>query len=155
LITAVDTNILLDILIPDQTFQKESLLKLETASSKGKIIICEIVFTELASQFANIRDLNNFLNHTCIEVIISNKETFFSASRIWRDYCSKYKKEKFCPECGIKINIRCPKCSKEFNRPRRILNDFIIASHAKSFADVFLTRDLGFYRKYFSDLKIL
>ena len=41
--SALDTNILLDILIPNQLFVKTSLKKLETAAQEGKLIISEIV----------------------------------------------------------------------------------------------------------------
>ena len=38
---------------------------------------------------------------------------------------------------------------------QRILADFLIGSHAQTFADVLLTRDSGFFRKYFQDIEVV
>ena len=155
MITAVDTNIFLDILIPNQTYIRSSIRKLEEASKGNQIIICEIVYTELASQFENQSDLKTFLFDTHIEIIWNNQESLFNAGKLWMEYLRQYPRKRYCPECGKQIEIFCPGCNYKFNTPRRILNDFIIGSHAKNFADSFLTRDRGFYRKYFSGITIL
>ncbi len=162
MITAVDTNILLDILIPNQSYLENSLEKLENAASISDLIICEIVYTELASQFNNSKNLSTFLIETKIQVVWSNETSLFEASRCWNKYLDiiqnrqkgKQNSKKYCPDCGTEITVYCPNCGSDLNFPRRVLNDFIIGSHAKNFADVFLTRDRGFYRHYFSDLKL-
>ena len=51
MITAVDTNIILDVLIPGEPFGKSSKKLLDHHLSKGKLIICEVVFAELAARF--------------------------------------------------------------------------------------------------------
>jgi len=155
MISAVDTNILLDIIIPNQSFVKSSLEKLESTARKSKIVICEIVYSELASQFHNQTELNSFLSDTHIEIVWSNKESLFLASRLWLKYREQRPEKIYCPDCGKQIHAVCSHCGSQINLPRRMLNDFIIGSHAITFADLFITRDLGFYKKYFSGIKIL
>ena len=154
--TAIDTNILLDILIPDPAFVEASIQKLERSADKGKLIICDIVYTELASQFDRIFELNKFLSDTKIELVYSNKHTLFEASRFWNSYLKKKSTQRYyCPQCGKQINQKCGNCNYPLTLPRRALNDFIIGAHAMAFADYFITRDRGFYRKYFKDLQII
>lgn len=155
MISAVDTNILLDIIIPNQSFLKSSLEKLESTARKSRIIICEIVYSELASQFQTHSELNTFLNDTHIEIVWSNNESLFLASRLWLKYREKRPEKIYCSDCGKQMNTVCPHCGSQTVQPRRMLNDFIIGSHAITFADLFITRDLGFYKRYFSGIKIL
>jgi len=51
MITAVDTNILLDILIPDEPFSLSSKDLLDRHVSMGQLIICEVVYAELFQHF--------------------------------------------------------------------------------------------------------
>jgi predicted nucleic acid-binding protein len=45
--TAIDTNILLDILIPNELFYEVSAAALERAAT-GLMVVCDIVYAELA-----------------------------------------------------------------------------------------------------------
>jgi hypothetical protein len=58
MVSAIDTNILLDILIPNPKYLLKSKLLLENAVTKGALIICEIVYSELASQFNTKREVD-------------------------------------------------------------------------------------------------
>ena len=59
MITAVDTNIILDILIPNEPFRASSQKLLERFWAKGKLILSEIVLAELLLNFLRKRSLNN------------------------------------------------------------------------------------------------
>ena len=62
MITAIDTNILLDVLKPGtpEAVSSESLLDL--AGSQGDLIVYEIVYAELASQFSSSAELEESLS---------------------------------------------------------------------------------------------
>jgi predicted nucleic acid-binding protein len=47
MITAIDTNILLDIFLPDPVFGEKSLSAVESAFEKGALVICNVVYAEL------------------------------------------------------------------------------------------------------------
>ncbi len=131
MITFVDTNVLLDIFLPDPIHGKNSSDALENIFHDGPIIINEIVYAELAPQFANQRQLNNVLGKLGIQMTSADTETAFLAGETWKAY----------REAGGKRD--------------RIIADFLIGAHALLKADRLLTRDRGFYKNYFKSLVIL
>jgi predicted nucleic acid-binding protein len=58
MINSVDTNILLDILIPNAAQLQSSLQSLSNIDPDDELIISEVVFAELGSQFKSFNDLN-------------------------------------------------------------------------------------------------
>ncbi|MCL0050643.1 type II toxin-antitoxin system VapC family toxin [Dehalococcoidia bacterium] len=66
--SAVDTNILLDILLPDPKFLEASTKLLSNAISKGKVIMSEVVYAELLAQFSSREELDAFLEEANIVV---------------------------------------------------------------------------------------
>ena len=61
MITAVDTNILLDLLIPGSFAMDSAVDQLERASGEGKLILSEVVYAELAAHFPTGEDMEMFL----------------------------------------------------------------------------------------------
>jgi hypothetical protein len=90
--TAVDTNILLDILIPGQPAAASSKNLLDYYLSRGRLIICEVVFAELAAGFPISRELDQFLRDTGIDLIPSSPEALFLAGSRWAGYTGKSRK---------------------------------------------------------------
>jgi predicted nucleic acid-binding protein len=131
MITAIDTNILLDILLPNDTFVEASEQALEDASSSGSLIICDVVYAELCIHFGVQRECDTFLESTDIRVEPLSREACFSASRVFRTY------------------------REQGGRRTRILADFLIGAHAQVQAGRLLSRDRGFYRRLFPSLELV
>lgn len=154
MIIAVDTNILLDLLIPDEEFMLNSKRLLDRYAEKGQLIICEIVYAELASQFHSEKTLKEFLSDTGIRLIHSDEKTLCLSAERWKAYANSGKHKLRCPKCGQEVSITCHKCKNAVLCRQHIISDFIIGGHAITHAEILLSRDRGFYKTYFKDLKV-
>ncbi len=155
MILAVDTNILLDILIPNTAYLQSSLSCLLSVDRDDEIIICETVYAELGSQFLSSNDLNSFLRDTAIRLVSSNEKSLFEASNAWKKYSDRKKDVIICPACSKSQKPTCHSCKEIIPYRQHIVTDFLIGAHAKMQANRFITRDRGFYRTYFQGLNIV
>ena len=131
MVTAVDTNILLDILRPNAGFLGVSLAALERSAEEGGVVVCEIVYSELSAQFADRDTMESFLDDFSIRFDSMGRSVCHYAGQAWKRY----------RDAGGTRN--------------RILPDFLIGAHALHQASRLLTRDRGFYRTYFGELRIV
>ena len=156
MITAVDTNILLDILIPDEPHAEASKRLLDKHLASGKLILCEIVFAELAAHFPSEQELKLFLAETGMRLVPSNEKSLHVAGLRWTKYARKGKRNQFsCSACGKSFTASCPHCKASVTRRQIVLSDFLIGAHALTQADCLLSRDLGIYKNNFSDLEVV
>jgi predicted nucleic acid-binding protein len=156
MITAVDTNIILDILIPDEPFGESSKLLLDRHLSEGKLILCEVVFAELAAHFPSEADLKALLAETGMCLVYSNEKSLYIAGTRWATYARKNNKNQFtCCSCSSGFEVICPECKAAVRKRLHVLADFLIGAHALVHADCILSRDLGVYKTYFNDLKVV
>ena len=128
--TAADTNILMDVFVPDADNSPESGELLRVARQRGPLLICDIVYAELVPNFESRETLDAALRAVGATVSPIDTDIAYTAGLRWAQY-------------------------RRAGGPRtRILADFLIGAHALAAADTFLTRDSGFYATYFSELQV-
>lgn len=154
MISSIDTNVLLDVLLPDNVHLGSSKALLDRASSEGALIICEVVYAELACQFTAAHGLDAFLEATGIRLAPSGPESLQVAGDAWKVHLSRRDGRLQCRSCGCLIRVNCPECGHAVTSRQHVASDFIIGAHALAYADRLLTRDVGFYRAYFPKLKL-
>ena len=81
MMTAVDTNILLDVLIPDAPFGAASQQSLDTALQQGTLVLSEVVYAELAAHFPTLEELERFLADTGMRLVPSQPAALAQAGR--------------------------------------------------------------------------
>ena len=131
MITAIDTNILLDVFLPDKKYADSSAALLKQAYDEGALVICDIVYAELVPQFNNRSLLDSTLARINVTLSSVDSDIAYLAGDKWSLY------------------------RRAGGKKERIITDFIIGAHAFLKTDRFLTRDRGFYKNYFQDLKIV
>lgn len=151
---AVDTNILFDILLPDPKHVEQSLTWLNIYSKKHHLVISEIVYGELASQFTKQEKLEQFLADTGISLVCSSEAALWEAAIAWKTYKENRTSDFQCKTCGNAQKLVCAECDSLIVSRQHILPDFLIGGHAFHHAGYLLTRDRSFYIKYFPKLSL-
>jgi predicted nucleic acid-binding protein len=68
MIIAIDTNILLDIQLPNELFCDAAIEALERSAGAGSLVVCDLVYTELCVHFADQPECDEFLTANEIRV---------------------------------------------------------------------------------------
>jgi len=128
--TAIDTSVLLVIFNgePDARRWVNALIE---ARREGQLVVCDVVYAELAAAFQERRALDDALGKLGVRFDPVTGPAAWQAGRVFRAY-------------------------RDAKGPRgHLIPDFLIAAHASTQADRLAAVDRGYLRRYFADLPLL
>ena len=132
MITAVDSNVLIDLGLEDSVRARQAARALDACGSVGALVICDVVLAEFARGFGEEFDPAAWIRDRGIRFDSIREETAVRAGRMHAEFERRTKRAT-----------------------RRPIADFLVGAHALEQTARLLTRDRGFYRDYFRGLRLV
>lgn len=131
MITALDTSVLLDVLLDDPRHRASSLEALRSAHAAGALIVCPVVWAETLGAVQRPASLAEAFRQIDIAFDPFDQAAADLACDLWRAY------------------------RRRGGTRTRLIPDFLVGAHAQLRAGRILSRDRGFLRRYFKALVVI
>lgn len=128
---AVDSNVLIDILIGDALYAEASETCVGDALASDEVVVCEAVVAEVQAMLDTSANLMDMLSPLGIRYEPLSETAAMRAGHMNKRFRSRGGKRG------------------------RVVADFLVGAHALMQCDALITRDTDFFRDYFKGLKII
>ena len=128
---AVDSSVLLDVLVDDPRFADASASMLTQALSAGDVVVCDAVVAEVQAML-NTRE-------TAMDALVAYGIRYLPTTE----------------QAAVRAGHMQRRFRDRGGRRERVVADFLIGAHALLQCSGLVTRDAGFFRDYFKGLKVI
>lgn len=133
---AVDTGVLVDLLAGAERAEA-AMDSLRDAMSRGPVVVCEVVVSEVVAAFGRSAELTETLEEMGLGYSALELRSAVRAGEMQRRYHERQQAAGQRPA------------------PQRAGADFLVGAHALLQCQGLITHDAGFFRDYFKGLKVI